>query len=81
VIEDGQAVAAVVAVFTTLTGAISALFLSWKGTVEWSEERAWQLVTELRREAAETTKVMEKLADSVRDLKEAFLTEAPRRTR
>jgi hypothetical protein len=79
--ENGQLVAAAVAVFTALTGAISALFLGWKGTVERSEERAWQLVTELRREAAETTKVMEKLADSVRDLKEAFLAEAPRRAR
>lgn len=79
-INEGQLVAAVTAVFVSLTGAISALFFAWKGTVERSEDRAWQLVTELRREASETTKVMEKLADSVRDLKEAFLSE-PRRPR
>jgi uncharacterized protein (UPF0332 family) len=72
VLTDAQLVAAVGAIWFAMTGAISALFLAWKGSTEKSEQRAWELVTALRSEAAESNKVIDKLADSVRELREAI---------
>jgi hypothetical protein len=72
VLTDAQTIAAAGAVWFAMTAAISALFLAWKGSVEKSEQRAWELVTALRAEAAESNKVLDKLTESVRELREAI---------
>lgn len=71
-LTNAQLVAAVGAIWFAMTGAISALFFAWKSSVEKSEQRAWELVTALRGEASESNRVIDKLADTVRELREAI---------
>lgn len=84
----GQAFAALWPILLALGGGYGALLLYIRqlngeriADREKSEQRAWELVTALRAEAAESNRVIDKLADTVRELREAIRAEAQARRR
>jgi hypothetical protein len=95
VLTDGQLVAAVGALWLAGTTIVAALWKRgndsdaagekvWEARLadrDKSEQRAWELVTALRSEAAESNRVIDKLADTVRELRDAIRTEIQSRHR